>query len=320
MRQLAEDARYIRAGSPSNLYVSATCTLFSNRDRPQYNYHRPEEIITSYPTFPYYTPRIVYKWLQQKWSPPALKPPNTDPRLAAIAEMLIQLKTSITAFQIAHNYVLLSWPDFEADTGHIYPNLFYLACELAGLQCLPRSAPAFRFAIEDARIDFWEMCTTESSDPLCRGPRTALALNYNAASLGITLLDTKEMGVLWPVIAEENVELGAGSALHLDDAPQYWARIKAAIQESLQHERIPLEHLMLLGNHVDNGEFLEVVEQVLEERGYTDVWPNLMITDPVFAAARGAAHIAWIQMEREFGCDAPRTRPSSETEKQRDEL
>lgn len=50
--------------------------------------------------------------------------------------MLSSLKSAIHTLHppVLHNMVIVSYPDFEADTSHIYQSRFQIACQEAGLE------------------------------------------------------------------------------------------------------------------------------------------------------------------------------------------
>jgi len=146
MKILAVDALGVRQGKPSILSgfsCNVTCSWLTSC-RPREIYYRLRPPIELFPIFPLLTsPSLLYEFILQqvRRSIPILRPKQrrgSDPWIIAITEMLLDLKNLTLAVQpsIVHSSVILSYPDFEAGTDHIYKHLFLIACHQAGLEQL----------------------------------------------------------------------------------------------------------------------------------------------------------------------------------------
>jgi len=83
--------------------------------------------------------------------------------------MLSELKNLTLAGQpsITHNLVILSYPDFEAGTAHIYKDRFLIACEQAGLALLSGISKV----MSQAALEYYDIhsCEDDMPDPFCHG-------------------------------------------------------------------------------------------------------------------------------------------------------
>ncbi len=309
-----------------NLYLDLLLTL----GRPQYEYIRPESQVQPHVVFPYFTPSLLYRFLVQhiQRAVPSLRPKRpiyTDPWITPIQGMLSEIKSAIQTVEhpITHNLVILSYPDFEADTGHIHLAILQIACEQAGLeefaavsQLSSRAALGY-YQIRDCDDD-------DVPDPYCHGlPEeridTVLAINYNGVSLGTTLL-TRWLGMLFPVRVGEHFNHGADTLLRHDNPTKYWEEVKAFMEEAIKDEKV--DHLMLLGSHATDNDLLGAVREIFEVHGYGTTWQKYLAKfdtagseEHLFAAARGAARVARNGMIDGFdACWVPETCPKPDDE------
>jgi hypothetical protein len=229
--------------------------------------------------------------------------------------MLFILKTGVqTTYHLSHSLLIISIPDLEADTGHIYKPLFVSAAQEAGFELLypvklaSRSALSF-YGIEDCYGSPW------APDPPCLPAEerfdVVLAIAYSDVSLGITLLTrwmggTNLWGPMWPRRVKEAVDLGHEGLIRVRDPKRYWGEVKTLIVDSVQGESV--DGVIFLGNQGDNEELRRAVRAVVEERGDGQVVAatELVAEECLFVAARGAAVVARKGMVHGFdGCIVP---------------
>ncbi|GIJ92509.1 hypothetical protein Asppvi_001787 [Aspergillus pseudoviridinutans] len=287
MRTIADDAQNVRNGMNSSMkkiWVPITT------ERRRVNWRSPWE---------WY--RFIAGKLAQLINPPSVPIAELpDDWVYTIAAMLSTIKlaaldTLVPPLQ--YNYVLLTWPDFEADTGHIYKGRFELACRLAGLEDLGRSNIASYYALRNRG-------THGSDHP------AMLVISYNAASLGITLntlLDEDE-AFPWPLRLVEDSDHAAEHALLQKDPAKYWHEVRDLLRMVIGNETVDYH---LLGSHARDHGLFQAVKDVLE--GQPDA--NLSILDrydpaiphenqdkdePLFTLARKASRAARHGMETGF--------------------
>lgn len=332
METLAVDALGVRQGKPSILSefsCNVTCSWLTSC-RPREIYYRPRPPIELFPIFPLLTsPSILYKFVLQqvRRSISILRPKqrrSTDPWIIAITEMLSDLKNLALAVQpsIVHNLVILSYPDFEAGTNHIYKDRFLIACDQAGLEQLSNISKV----ISQAALEYYNIvnCEDDTLDPLCRGSSdeqisTVLTVTYNEASLGTTLLN-RWLGMLILDRVGENFNHGASSLLRSEDEVRYWEEVEGFIEEAIEDSHV--DHLMILGSHATDINLLNVISKVLERCGSGKSWGKYSIRsgtaeEYLFAAARGDAQIARRGMISGFdACLVPETCKQPEPEQE----
>lgn len=221
-----------------------------------------------------------------------------DEWVYAVATMLSNVKSVVMDSMnppLQYNHVLLAWPDFEADTGHIYKGRFSLACHLAGLKELPRSNVASFYALQSKLVD--------------ENLPAMLVISYNAASLGITLNWNDPDTFAFPEQLVESTQHGAESALLDIDPARYWEEVKVLLKRVIGAG--PLECLLLLGSHASDPSLLQAIKDVIERRqGSGPSIPQCGIPsrsqgtededNPVFAVARRASEVAKVGMETGF--------------------
>ncbi|KAJ5134795.1 hypothetical protein N7476_002000 [Penicillium atrosanguineum] len=166
MKTLSEDAQNVRNGKNSTM--------------KRIELPLPNKVLNDW-----WSPWMWYRFLSDKLQPilnGRVVPPEEeqpDDWVYTVAYMLSKIKsTAIDPIEppLKFNYVLLSWPDFEFDTGHLYRGRIQLACRLAGLELMPRSNVVSVFAPASEYNDEWGN----------QAEATMLVISYNAASLGIT--------------------------------------------------------------------------------------------------------------------------------------
>jgi hypothetical protein len=306
-----------------------TCSKLTSC-RPREIYYRPRPPIELFPIFPLLTsPSILYKFALQQARRllPILRPKqrrSSDPWIIAITEMLLDLKNLTLAVQpsIVHNLVILSYPDFEAGTDHIYKDRFLIACDQAGLEQLSTISKV----MSQATLEYYDIvnCEDGSLDPLCHGSSneqisTVLTVTYNEASLGTTLLN-RWLGMLIPYRVGENFNHGASSLLRSEDEVRYWEEVEGLIEEAIEDARV--DHLMVLGSHATDINLLNVISKILERCGSGKSWEKHSgrsgtVEECLFAAARGDAQIARRGMINGFdACLVPETCKQPEPEQE----
>ncbi|KAL4884226.1 hypothetical protein BJY04DRAFT_215655 [Aspergillus karnatakaensis] len=184
---------------------------------------------------------------------------------------------------LEHNDIFLTWPDFEAHTV-----VSYHALEHDGIE-----------------LDEFDLLLAQGYDYESSGPKAMLVLSYNEASLGITL-HTRVMGGVEPWRLAESPEYGASNN---NGSGIYWDGVKKLIEDIIQEK--PVDHLLLLGSHAYNGEFIKTVGEVLETHPninssildrYNSSKADTVLDEivPLFMAARQAAKLARGDMETSY--------------------
>lgn len=218
-----------------------------------------------------------------------------DEWVYAVAAMLSNIKSVAmdpVNPPLQYNHVLLTWPDFEADTGHIYKDRFRLACHLAGLEQLPRSNVVSFYALQSEWVD--------------QNPSAMLVISYNAASLGITLKYRSPDSIAFPEQLVESPQHGAEHTLRDTDPARYWAEVKVLLETVIGTRTV--DCLLLLGSHAPDPSLLQAIKDVVQRHQESDPSiPNCCMLSvsqgegdedsPMFTAARRASEVARIGME-----------------------
>lgn len=230
-----------------------------------------------------------------------------DDWVYTMAYMLSEIKSAaIDPMEppLKFNHVLLSWPDFEFDTGHLYRGRIQLACRLAGLELMPRSNVVSFYALESEWIDEWEDQTEAAM----------LVISYNAASLGITWNYRAPHGIPIPERLLESPHHGAEDALRVTNPAQYWTEVQDLLETVI--ETGPVDCFRLLGTNAGDPGLLQAIQDVIQRREGGDFSISLCgmpsmsrdegdedEDDPVFLAARIVSETAKVGMEtRIFEC------------------
>ncbi|RHZ46014.1 uncharacterized protein CDV56_103778 [Aspergillus thermomutatus] len=246
--------------------------------------------------------RFISGKLHQLINPPAVPIAELpDDWVYAIAAMLSEIKSAALDTLVPplkYNYVRLTWPDFEADTGHIYKGRFELACRVAGLEGIGQGNIASYYALQHEG--------TYESDQAAM-----LVISYNAASLGITLntLVDGDADCPWPLRLVEDGDHAAEHALLQKDPAKYWHEVRDLLRTAIGNETV--DCLLLLGSHARDPGLFRAVRDVLE--GQPGI--NLSILDrynpaiphdsqdedePLFTVAREGSIVARYGMETGF--------------------
>lgn len=264
---------------------------------------------------------------------PNVDTPTTDRWIIAVSAMLTELRTAVHSAMptVTHNLVVLSYPDFEADTQQIYISSFQIACERAGLEEFSQHS---QIASASA-ASYYEIPHCYDDDltpgPYCNDSSgqkvdTALVVTYGRASFGTTLMTRWLYGALYALRVGENPNHGAASLLRVEDPDKYWGEIKTFVEEAVLNDRV--DYLVLLGSDTENESLRRVIREVCEEKGYGDTWRKYLrqpeAMDPgreLYIAARGAAKVARIGMVNGFdACLVPERCPKDDGEEMKLEL
>ncbi|KAL3475916.1 hypothetical protein BJX99DRAFT_228852 [Aspergillus californicus] len=218
--------------------------------------------------------------------------------------MLSQIKSDImTSVHPPLKYfsVVTSWPDFESGTNSLYSMRFRRACALAGLEHIAGNTVSY-YALEydGIAVDESKKWVEQSYKP--SGPQAMLVLSYNAASLDVTL-NTRKAGVVSPTRLLESPSHGA---FRHNGSEGYWHEVKQLIEDVVQEQVV--DHLLLLGSHALNTDFIQVVGEVIKKHDninsailgrYISSGEEFVRDEdlPIFAAARQAAVLARRGME-----------------------
>jgi hypothetical protein len=247
-----------------------------------------------------------------------------DNSVKAIAAMLSDIKSG--AMDVLdpplkyNNRALLSWPDFEYEFAHT--DRFQLASSLAGLDGFSRHGSwASRFALRQERLS--EACydpEKDMEDMLCDSSLPnlpiVLVINYNIASLGVTLHTRLGGDTPFPERLMESPALGASfaNATCQGDSTEYWIKVKESFASVIGNTTI--DYILLLGSHARDPKLLGAIKGVMDRCGNSD--PSILDrymayrslpddeASELFAAARGAAVSARFGMETDWkACDEP---------------
>ncbi|GFF44128.1 hypothetical protein IFM46972_07445 [Aspergillus udagawae] len=138
-----------------------------------------------------------------------------------------------------------------------------------------------------------------------------LVINYNAASLGITLNTPMDgdRDFPWPLRLAEDGGHAAESELAQNDPAKFWHEVRDLLRTVIGNETV--DYLLLLDSHARDPGLFQAVKDVLEDQA--DI--NLSILDrynpaiphdsqdedePLFTVARAASRIARFGMETGF--------------------
>jgi hypothetical protein len=236
------------------------------------------------------------------------KPTTDDPWIIAVAGMLAEIKSTVKArYGLTYPFIVLSVPDFEADTGHIYKDRFELAAEHAGLELFLTVTLASRSALGFYGIGDCYEEETDGPDSYCPPPEeridVVLSISYSEVSLGVTLLARWMAGGLWgtfwPQRLSENLALGKGSPLRQQNPEKYWKDLKSVVEGSVKAGE-SVDRVIFLGfeGGDEEDELQRIVRDVVEKHksdkgappveGGTDTGSG----ESLFAVARGAAMVA----------------------------
>ncbi|KAF7125334.1 hypothetical protein CNMCM5793_001512 [Aspergillus hiratsukae] len=285
MRMIADDAQNVRNGMESSMKK-----IWLPLHREPINWRLARD-----------WHRFISEKLHQLMNPPAVRIEELpDDWIYDIAAMLSEIKSAaldILVPPLKYNYVGLTWPDFEAGTAHIYKDRFELACRVAGLEGISANiASNYALLYERTRK---------------KGLAAMLVINYNAASLGITL-NTPLHGdrdFPWPLRLVKDGDHAAEHELLQKDPAKYWREVRDLLRTVIGNETV--DYLVLLGSHARNPGLFEAVKDVLE--GQPDV--DLSILDrydpaisregqdedeSLFTVAREASIVARVGMETGF--------------------
>jgi hypothetical protein len=292
MRTIADDAQNVRNGMESSM---KTILLLPQKQRINWRLAREWRRFIS----------EKFHQIIELLNPPAVRIEELpDDWVYTIASMLSKIKSAALDTLVPplqYNYVHLTWPDFEADTGHIYKDRFGLACRLAGLGGIGEGNIgniASKYALLYER--------TRESDLAAM-----LVINYNAASLGITLntLMEGDRDFPWPLRLVEDSGHAAEDELLQTDPANNWREVRDLLRTVIGDEIV--DYLLLLGSHARDPGLFQAVRDVLE--GQPDV--DLSILDrynpaipresqdkdePLFTVAREASRVARFGMETGF--------------------
>jgi hypothetical protein len=246
-----------------------------------------------------------------------------------LTELRSVIHSSVPA--ITHNLVILSYPDFEANTQQLYMSSFQIACQHAGLEEFSRHSQIASASV----ASYYDIPHCYDNDltpsPYCddtSGQKidTALFMTYGRASFGTTLMTRWLYGALYPLRVAENPDHGAASLSRLEDPDKYWGEIKTLVQEAVLDERV--DYLVLLGSDAEDERLRGVIREVCTEKGYGDIWQKYLrqteSLDPgaeLYLAARGAAKLARIGMANGFdACWIPERCPKDDGGDMKSEL
>ncbi len=270
----------------------------------------------------------------------SLKPSNNPPWITGIAELLTQVKAVLDTVDppLRYNFVTLSWPDFEADTGHIYKDGFKVACQLAGLEeHYSVSQIASRLALRELGVeDDYDTDDhvkdafggSASNDPR-GGDLRILSITYTRASLGITMLSRRH-GMIWPTHVSENYNHGFDASLIHKNPTIYWSDVEKYIENAIGTERIG--NLIILGSHATDPQLLQLLTEIFGRKGSQNLIHQQEVerqpdyaTRSLFAAARRAAKVARLGMMTGFDAclvpdECPRIKEMGEFDARKSEL
>jgi hypothetical protein len=223
--------------------------------------------------------------------------------------MLSEIKGTVRArYGLAYPFIILSVPDFEADTGHIYKERFVVAAQHAGLELFMTVTLASRSALGFYGIgDYYEEEPGyEQAPDSCPPPderiHVVLSVSYSDVSLGVTLL-ARWMGgglwgTFWPQRLSENLHLGKDSLLREKNPEKYWEDVKRVIEDSVRKGESVDEVIFLGFEGGDAEEELRRIIRVVMERHKSEKELGLVENyadnggESLFAVARGAAMVA----------------------------
>jgi len=163
--------------------------------------------------------------------PPNVDTPTTNRWINDVSAMLTELRNAVhsVAPAITHNLVILSYPDFQADTQQIYMSSFQIACQRAGLEEFSGHSQIASASV----ASYYEIPHCYDDDlipsPYCddsSGQKidTALVVTYGRATFGTTLMTRWLYGALYALRVGENPDHGAAALLRLEDPDKYWGR------------------------------------------------------------------------------------------------
>ncbi|KAE9369794.1 hypothetical protein N431DRAFT_560537 [Stipitochalara longipes BDJ] len=286
MRTLAEDAEAMLSRHRSSL--------------PEVEYRPPLKPVTLFPIFPNLTPRNFYQYaleyIQQHI--PIFRPAqvdSSDPQVAALTEMLLDLKASIFALErLKYPSIFLSIPDTIRLSSQAACNRFQIAAQQAGLEILRPCTSTSSSTLYYHRI--WDCFDDEELDLSCRGDiKMPLTISYTGSSLAAGILQ-RDDGMLEISRKSLDLNLGAKSGLKSEDEVSYWNSVKKLIIEAIGDEEV--DALFLLGEDNKDAKFREVIQEILEERGFRKTIEQMMggfgehLGDGLWYGARGAAVVA----------------------------
>jgi hypothetical protein len=212
------------------------------------------------------------------------------------------LKTVVQTKQLLfYPLLIISIPDFEADTGHVYKDFFASLAERVGFKLLHSPMPASMRALEFYGIDdCWG--SPSSPEPPCPPKEersdVVLTITYSNVSFGVTLL-TREVfeyswGTMWPQSVCEAVDLGRDVLLREQEPEKYWGEIKNMILGTIKDaERV--DTIIFLGPQGGDEELRKVVREVMDGHGEGQAVVAAAAQtaqESLFIAARGSAAVA----------------------------
>jgi hypothetical protein len=223
--------------------------------------------------------------------------------------MLSEIKNTVHArYGLVYPFIILSVPDFEADTGHIYKKRFEVAAQHAGLELFMTVILASRSALVFYGIGdcYEEEPGYEQAPDSCPPPEkridVVLSVSYSDVSLGVTLL-ARWMGgglwgTFWPQRLSENLNLGRDSVLREKNPEKYWGDVKRVIEDSVSKGE-SVDRVIFRGfqGDVAEEELRRIINVVIEkhkskkELGLVDSYTDNG-GESLFTVARGAAMVA----------------------------
>lgn len=229
--------------------------------------------------------------------------------------MLSALKTAVQEKQsLLYPLLIISIPDFEADTHHIYKSFFKSLAQRVGFNLLHSPMLASLRALEFYGIDdCWS--SPLSPEPPCppREERSdvVLTITYSNISLGATLLTRKAFeyswGAMWPQSVSEAFDLGRDVPLREQEPEKYWREIKNVILGTIRDtERV--DNIIFLGSQGGDEELRKVVREVVDGHGEREAvaTDTRNAQESLFITARGSAAAARRGMIDGFdGCLIP---------------
>ncbi|KAL2867652.1 uncharacterized protein BJX67DRAFT_75663 [Aspergillus lucknowensis] len=242
----------------------------------------------------------IFNQLADSWRQTPQEYPS-KPLIRAVAGMLSNIKSTALDYidpPLEYTNVFLTWPDFEASTGHIYQDLFQVACQFAGLDYSGGNIVSmYSLKRDGVRDDADEYSGTNSS--------SMLVVSYNSKSLGITL-NTRSYGYPWPDRLLESPQHGAEKN---NGSMEYRNEVERLLKIIVGDDKV--DHLLLLGSHAHDAVLLGVIREFLQS--HTSINSSLLDryksstsdsrqdgSRPLFTAAREAATVARRDIEARF--------------------
>ena len=254
----------------------------------------------------------LYQYLTHQAQP---SPHESHPLVQEITAMFYGLKTAIQKKQsLLFPLLIISIPDFEVDTRHVYKSFFKSLAERVGFKLLHSPMPASLRALEFYGIDdCWG--SSSSPEPPCppKEERTdfVLTITYSNISLGVTLLTREALeyswGTMWPQSVSEAVDLGRDALLREQEPKKYWGEIKNVILGTMK-DADRVDSIIFLGSQGGDKELRKVVREAMDGHGKGQVVATEAqnAEELLFIAARGSAAVARRGMIDGFnGCLVP---------------